>query len=168
MFIVKPRKELSNDEILKRLYIKMKMLLSNDNYINNLVIDFNTNNMKSIDSNFNNNISKSFETKYLANNLNYAFMGILHYCTLKGASGIYKSRIVDTNNTLIISHDVKFNDKVYRFTEYDGDEVFGHICTVLDEKASKDNCIDFNEIMEFYKEFDPEKPHDKSRIRKQK
>ena len=163
MFNVDTNEKPNYNERLINLFSRCKLVLSDDTYMKKLENYFTSNNESSIDTN---SIDKyNYSLVELKNFLQAMFIGISHFCSENENRYGLMCTLVDCSDDLYTWYDINYNGKVYRFTEYDGDEVFGYQCSVaINSDVNKQ--INIEDIINYYQNFDPEKPHEKVRSKK--
>ncbi|MBR5662944.1 MAG: hypothetical protein IKX00_04825 [Bacilli bacterium] len=165
MFSILPKEEPDYKKRLTDLYTRCKLVLSDDLYFKKLQNYFITNNVLSINSN---SISNKYDynLKELQNFMQAVYIGLSHYCYISFGSNNY-SELVDTNDTLLSWYYVKYKNNIYKISEIDGEDEFYHTCEIVKGEVN-DNCLDLEEINNFYQTFEPTKPHEKVRSRNSK
>ena len=157
-----PNKNIDNQERLSTIYKRCKFILSNDMYFKKLQNYFITNSVEKIDS-----VSRSekydYSLKELQTFMQTVYIGISHFCYINYGLNNY-TQIVDTTNTLFSWYYVKYQDNIYKISELDGELEFYHTCEII-KKDVTDNVLDLDDIISFYQKFNPERPHDKIRVR---
>ena len=148
MFIPETREEPEYQKRLTTLFRRCKCILSNNSYMDYLVEYITENNFDYVD----NKISLLLQEAYI---------GISHYASENNLENCY-TYSVNTEELIVKSYKVKYNDMILSFTEYDGEDIFEYRCSI-DQEPQICEAIDFNDICEYYINFNPLRPHDKQR-----
>lgn len=164
MFQVQTKEESDHNERLTELYKRCKFVLSDDAYFKKLNSYFTVNDILCIDTN-SIDYKYDYSLKELKNFMQAVFIGVSHYCYHNCETNESACSIVDTTDTLFSWYDVKCSGVIYRFTEYEGDEVFGYKCEIVKNEVS-DKTLNIEDINNYYQNFNPKKPHEKVRSRK--